>query len=96
MRVASDFTQIYLTRLRQPVSLCNMTDVLVTGMALKLERTARNVKQSALAARMGVSADKVSRLENRYAVDPDMARQYRKALATFPSLASPAEPQEAA
>lgn len=73
-----------------------MTDVLVTGMTLKLERIARNVKQGQLASRMGVSPSKLSRLEDRYAVGPDAARQYRSALATFPSLTNAQDGPEAA
>jgi transcriptional regulator with XRE-family HTH domain len=73
-----------------------MTDVLVTGMSLKLERIARSVKQGQLATRMGVSPDTLSRLENRYAVTSEQAQRYRKALATFPSLTSPSQPDQAA
>jgi transcriptional regulator with XRE-family HTH domain len=73
-----------------------MTGVLVTGMTLKLERVGRNVKQTDLAARMGVSRTWLSTIESRYAVDPDVAQRYRQALVTFPSLASPSEPVEAA
>lgn len=73
-----------------------MTDVLVTGMTLKLERVAQSVKQTDLAAKMGVSRPYLSALENRYAVDPEVAQRYRTALASFPSLATPAEPASAA
>lgn len=73
-----------------------MTDVLTNGMTLKLERIARYVKATDLAARMGVSRAYLSQLEARGAIQPEAADRYRKALATFPSLTSPAEPPEAA
>ena len=73
-----------------------MTEMLVTGMDLKLERVARQVKAMDLAARMGVSRSYLSQLEARYSVQPDMAERYREALATFPSLARPTEPASAA
>ena len=73
-----------------------MTDMLVTGMDLKLERVARQVTATALAERMGVSRSYLSQLESRYAVAPDKAKAYRSALATFPTLATPATPSGAA
>lgn len=73
-----------------------MTDVLVTGMDLKLQRVARQVKATDLAARMGVSRSYLSQLESRYAVQPDAASRYRDALATFPSLVRPSDGQDAA
>ena len=73
-----------------------MTDMLVTGMTLKLERVARNVKQGDLAERMGVSRSYLSMLEGRYVVPAEAAERYRKYLASFPSLTSPSEPLSAA
>lgn len=73
-----------------------MNDMLVTGVDLKLERVARQVKAMDLAERMGVSRSYLSQLEGRYSVQPEMARRYREALATFPSLARPSEAPTAA
>jgi transcriptional regulator with XRE-family HTH domain len=73
-----------------------MTDVLISGLTLKLERVSQNVKATELAARMGVSRPYLSQVESRWSVDPKMAVRYREALATFPSLASPADPPQAA
>lgn len=73
-----------------------MNDVLITGMTLKLERVARQVKATDLAERMGVSRAYLSTLENRYAVKPDKAENYRKALATFPAIPTAPEGQSAA
>lgn len=65
-----------------------MTDVLVTGMDLKVARIRQSVKATELAARMGVSRATVTNIEQRFAVKPEQARQYREALATFPTLAN--------
>lgn len=72
-----------------------MTDVLVTGMDLKLARIRQQVTATALARKMGVSRPYLSQVESRYAVQPEMANRYREALASFPSLASPSDGQEA-
>lgn len=66
-----------------------MTEMLVTGNALKLERIARLVKQGELAARMGVTPSQLSILEQRAVVNADKAHAYRKALATFPAVTTP-------
>ena len=68
-----------------------MTDVLVTGMDLKLARVARQVTATALAERMGVSRSYLSQLESRYAVRPEQAERYQTTLATFPALAAPSQ-----
>lgn len=73
-----------------------MTGMLVTGPDLKSARQRQQVTQQELAERMGVSVATVTRLEGRFAVKPATARRYQDALATFPSLTSPAEPPEAA
>lgn len=73
-----------------------MTDVLLTGMDLKLERVARQVTATALAEKMGVSRSWLSMLEGRYSVKPEVSSRYLEALASFPSLASRSEPPAAA
>lgn len=73
-----------------------MTEMLVSGTDLKLERIARHVKQGELAARMGVSPSRLSNLEARAVVNADKALAYRRALATFPAVATPSEPASAA
>lgn len=73
-----------------------MTDVIVTGLDLKLARVARFVKATDLAARMGTSPSAVSRIESRFAVDPAIAKKYRDALATFPAVTTAQEGPEAA
>lgn len=73
-----------------------MTDVLVTGMDLKVARVRRMVTQAQLAERMGIHPLTVLRMEQRAVVRPAMADRYHAALATFPSLTRPAEGPEAA
>lgn len=94
--ICVNFHDCDLTTLRSVVNIRTMNDVLVTGMDLKLERVARQVKATDLASRMGVSRSYLSALESRYSVVPEKARAYRSALATFPALAtSPAPPSAA-
>lgn len=73
-----------------------MTDVLTTGIDLKVQRIRRQVTGRALAERMGISTATLTRLEQRGAVQPDVAQRYRDALATFPALATPSDGQSAA
>ena len=73
-----------------------MTAMLLTGPDLKSARMRQAVTQQELAARMGVNVATVSRLEGKYALKPATARRYLDALATFPSLTSPAGPSDAA
>lgn len=73
-----------------------MTDVLVTGMDLKIARIRQQVSATDLAARMGVSRATVTNIEQRHGVKPEQAERYRAALATFPTLATPTDGQSAA
>lgn len=73
-----------------------MNHMLVTGPDLKHSRNQRGVTQQELADRMGVNVATVTRLESKYIVKPATARRYQDALATFPSLTTPAEPPAAA
>jgi len=66
-----------------------MNSGLTTGLALKLERTARRVRVKELALAMGVSEARVSNIESRDLVTDEAARKYREALATLPTLATP-------
>lgn len=68
--------------------MTQMAEGLVSGLDLKLERVARQVKASDLAERMTVSRSWLSQLESRHSIKPDVARRYRESLATFPSLAT--------
>lgn len=73
-----------------------MTDVLVTGMDLKIARIRQQVSATDLAARMGVSRATVTNIEQRAGVKPATADKYRAALATFPTLATPHNGPQAA
>jgi transcriptional regulator with XRE-family HTH domain len=76
--------------------MTTMNEELVSGLELKLERVARQVKASDLAAQIGVSRSYLSQLESRHSVKPEAAQRYRAGLATFPSLASHSESSSAA
>jgi plasmid maintenance system antidote protein VapI len=56
-----------------------MTD----GMTLRLERTAARVNIKALAKRMGRNRNTVMSVEARAVVAPEMAAEYRRALASL-------------
>ena len=73
-----------------------MTQMLLTGPDLKHARNQLGITQQALADRMGVSVATVTRIEQRYIVKPATARRFQDALATFPSLTSPVDGQDAA
>lgn len=66
---------------------------MVTGMDLRLERTAARVKLGVLAARMGRHPATLHRYEGLAVVPAHVAEEYRKALA---SLASDAREPKAA
>lgn len=51
------------------------------GLTLKLERVARRLLVKDVAARMGVSPGRVSRIEAQASVTDAMIRRYRAALA---------------
>ena len=53
---------------------------MTTGLDLRLARTARRVKATALAARMGVHKSTVSRIEADEAPSADNRRRYLEAL----------------
>jgi transcriptional regulator with XRE-family HTH domain len=53
------------------------------GMALRLERTAARVNVKQLAKRMGRNRNTVHNIEGRAVVDPVMAAEYRRALASL-------------
>lgn len=68
-----------------------------TGKELQLTRIAMDVRQDALAERMGVQASTLSRWENARTVRDDQARAYLKGLATFGTIPTvDVKPQEAA
>jgi DNA-binding XRE family transcriptional regulator len=73
-----------------------MTDVLDTGMDLKVERIRRLVKATDLAERMGISRATLNRIEGLAGVKPGTALHYRAALATFPAVATAQDGPEAA
>lgn len=54
----------------------------VTGLDLKLQRTAARVTQRVLAAQMGVKPQYLSQVEARAIVPPETADRYLAALAT--------------
>lgn len=68
----------------------------VSGLTLKLERVARDVKSSDLAAQAGMSRSWVSRVESRRIVNAADVERYRAALTTFPTVAAPQTAQDAA
>ena len=76
--------------------MTDVTEMLVSGLDLKLERVARQVKAIDLAEQMGVSKFYLSQLEGRHSIHPDVAAKYRQSLATFPSLARPTDTPSAA
>lgn len=55
----------------------------MTGMDLRLERTAARVNVKALARRMGVHRATLHRYEGQAVVDPATAAAYRRALASI-------------
>jgi transcriptional regulator with XRE-family HTH domain len=63
----------------------------MTGLELKLRRTARRVKAKDLARQMGVSNTSVSHIESRAIVTAQSAERYLAALATFPDVAAASE-----
>lgn len=68
----------------------------VSGLALKLERTARRLRVRDMAEAMGVSPARISNIESRAIVTDEAARRYREALATLPTVATSQMPVEAA
>ena len=60
----------------------------MTGLELKLRRTAKRVKVTDLAQRMGVVHSRVSQIEGTAVVTTKAADQYLVALATFPDVAT--------
>lgn len=73
-----------------------MDDLPTTGHELRLLRTAADVRQIDLAARMGIGASGVSSLEGRRKVTRKAAERYVAALATFATSAAPGGEQDAA
>jgi DNA-binding Xre family transcriptional regulator len=73
-----------------------MTDVLTTGVDLKVARIRRLVKATDLAAQMGVSRATLNRIEGLAGVKPEVAQRYMAALTAFPSVATAQEGPEAA
>lgn len=67
-----------------------------TGLALRLERVARDVKARDLASAMGVTSGWVSRIESRRVVPTDTAEKYLAALATFPTVTNASDAPSAA
>jgi transcriptional regulator with XRE-family HTH domain len=65
-----------------------MTTMTATGLSLKLQRVARDVKAQDLAARMNVSNSTVSRIESSRVVSDERAAAYLAALATFRTVAN--------
>lgn len=67
-----------------------MTDMRerTSGLSLRLQRIARDVKAVDLAAAMGVTPGWVSRIESRRLVPDDSVQKYLTALATFPTIAA--------
>lgn len=63
----------------------------LNGRDLKAERVRLGIYQKDLAARMGVSADKLSRLEDSARPKPDLVRRYQEALASLSELPSTGE-----
>lgn len=62
------------------------------GLQLKLERIAKRATASDVAAAMGVTPSRISYLESRDVVTDRAAAKYREALATLPTVATPAVP----
>lgn len=59
-----------------------------TGLDLKLARTAKRVRLTDLAAQMGITHSTLSKLEARALVSDQQSDRYRRALATFPDVAT--------
>lgn len=68
----------------------------VTGISLKLERTARRVRVKDLAAAMECTPAYISNIESRAVVTDKTANRYLKALVTLPTVATLETPVEAA
>lgn len=62
-----------------------------SGLALRLQRTAKDVKAIDLARVMDVTPGWVSRIESRRVVPEETATKYLDALATFATVATPPE-----
>jgi len=54
----------------------------MTGLDLKLERTAQRIRVKELALAMGVSQSRVSRIESQAVITDLLAARYRAALRT--------------
>ena len=54
----------------------------MTGLDLKLERTAERVRVKELAAAMGISQSRISRIEGQSVVTDILTARYRAALRT--------------
>lgn len=61
---------------------------MTSGLDLKLRRVAARVKVQAIAARMEVSASRISTIENQAVVTEDAAERYLAALATLTTVPS--------
>lgn len=61
-----------------------------TGLALKLERTAKRVKATELAQKMGVKRQRISTIESLAVVSDDAASRYRDALMSLTTAAEEA------
>lgn len=68
-----------------------MCAVSTTGLELKLQRTARRVKVTALAKVMGVQYPRVSQIEAQAVVTQRTAARYLAALSTFPVVSDNGE-----
>lgn len=60
----------------------------MTGIDLKVRRVAADVRLKDLAAVMGVSDSRVSRIEGSRQVTDDAAERYLRALATFGTVSA--------
>ncbi len=58
----------------------------MTGLELKLQRTARRVRTTDLARVMGVNHSRISQIESLSVVTQRSAARYLAALATFPDV----------
>jgi DNA-binding Xre family transcriptional regulator len=60
-----------------------------SGTVLRLERLALRVNQTALAAQLGMSRQRLDILERRERLTPEMIERYRAALRVIVSIAQP-------
>ena len=67
-----------------------------SGLDLRVERVKRDIKAQDLAAAMGVKPSSLSRLEASRNVTDKAAQRYLTALATFPTVTTPVDGQDAA